>query len=223
MYRILIVEDELIAAEYLKMILEKKGWSVVDIVDNGVDALESIRKYNPHLVLMDIMIKGPKSGCEVAIDIRNISNCSIVFMTAYADDEMISYAMDAKSDGYIIKPYNEREIVAIISLLSAKQNHLNGTKISKIVGGFYFNHETNLLYKSGEIIKLGSNALKLIQTLCDHKNSCVSYEQLYMTLWHDEINLKKLQMVIYRIREICEADFFENINGIGYQIKIDYK
>ncbi len=223
MYRILIVEDELISAEYLKMILEKKGWCVVDIVDNGIDALESIRKYNPHLVLMDIMIKGSKSGCEVAIDIRNISNCSIVFMTAYADDEMISYAMDAKADGYIIKPYNEREIVAIISLLSAKQNHSNGTKISKIVGGFYFNHETNLLYKNGEIIKLGSNALKLIQTLCDHKNNCVSYEQLYMTLWHDEINLKKLQMVIYRIREICEADFFENINGIGYQIRIDYK
>ncbi|WP_263834135.1 response regulator [Sulfurospirillum oryzae] len=222
MYKILIVEDELIAAEYLKMILEKKGWNVVDIVDNGVEALESIRKHNPHLVLMDIMIKGCKSGCEVAIDIRNISNCSIVFTTAYADDEMISYAMDAKADGYIIKPYNEREIFAIISLLSAKQNHCRITKISKIIGGFYFNHETNLLYKNDEIIKIGSNALKLIQTLCDHKNTCVSYEKLYATLWDDEINLKKLQMVIYRIREICQIDFFENINGVGYQIKIDY-
>ena len=86
MYKILIVEDELIAAEYLKMILEKKGWSVVDIVDNGVNALESVAKYNPHLVLMDIMIKGSKSGCEVAMNIRNISNCSIIFTTAYADD-----------------------------------------------------------------------------------------------------------------------------------------
>ncbi|MBP6497065.1 MAG: response regulator [Campylobacteraceae bacterium] len=222
MYKILIVEDELIAAEYLKMILEKKGWSVVDIVDNGMDALSSIRKYNPHLVLMDIMIKGAKSGCEVAIDIRNISTCSIVFTTAYADDEMISYAMDAKADGYIIKPYNEREIVATISLLNGKQKNGNTTKISKIVGGFYFNHETNLLYKNGEIIKIGPNGLKLIQTLCDHKNSCVSYEKLYEMLWDDEINLKKLQMVIYRIREICQIDFFENINGIGYQIKIDY-
>jgi len=223
MYKILIVEDELIAAEYLKMILEKKGWSVVDIVDNGVNALESVAKYNPHLVLMDIMIKGSKSGCEVAMNIRNISNCSIIFTTAYADDEMINYAMDANADGYIIKPYNEREIIASISLLSAKQNINNGTKISKILGGFCFNHTTNLLYKDGEVIKVGPKALKLIEILCNHKNTCVSYEKLYSTLWDDEINLKKLQMVIYRIREICQIDFFENLNGIGYQIKIDYK
>lgn len=223
MYKILIVEDEYIAAEYLKMIVEKQGWSVVASVDNGADALESVRKYEPDLVLLDIMIKGSQSGCEVAMNLRSISNCAIVFTTAYADDEMINYAMDAKADGYIIKPYNERAIVATISLLSAKKSPLPSTKISKIIGGFCFNHETHLLYKQGQIIQMSPNALKLIQILCEHKNHCVSYEHLYTTLWDDEqLNLKKLQMVIYRIREICEVDFFENINGVGYQIKIDY-
>ncbi len=222
MYKILIVEDEAIAAEYLKMILEKRGWEVVDIVDNGEDAMTTIQHSNPHLVLMDIMIKGSKSGCEVAMDIRKISNCSIVFTTAYADEEMINYAMDANADGYIIKPYNEKEIIASISLLSAKQNHHNHLKISKIKGGFYFNHETNLLYKNLEVIQLGPKALKLLQMLCNNKNSCVNYEKLYTHIWTDEINLKKLQMVICRIRDICESDFIENINGVGYQIKIDY-
>lgn len=222
MYKILIVEDEAIAAEYLKMILEKRGWEVVDIVDNGEDAMTTMQHSNPHLVLMDIMIKGSKSGCEVAMDIRKISNCSIVFTTAYADEEMINYAMDANADGYIIKPYNEKEIIATISLLSAKQNHHNHLKISKIKGGFYFNHETNLLYKNLEVIQLGPKALKLLQMLCNNKNSCVNYEKLYTHIWTDEINLKKLQMVICRIRDICESDFIENINGVGYQIKIDY-
>lgn len=222
MYKILIVEDEAIAAEYLKMILEKRGWEVVDIVDNGEDAMTTIQHSNPHLVLMDIMIKGSKSGCEVAMDIRKISNCSIVFTTAYADEEMINYAMDANADGYIIKPYNEKEIIATISLLSAKQNQHNHLKISKIKGGFYFNHETNLLYKNLEVIQLGPKALKLLQMLCNNKNSCVNYEKLYTHIWTDEINLKKLQMVICRIRDICESDFIENINGVGYQIKIDY-
>lgn len=224
MYKIVIVEDECIAAEYLKMIVEKQSWCVVESVDNGADALESVRKYEPDLVLLDIMIKGAMSGCEVAMHLRSISDCAIVFTTAYADDEMITYAIDAKADGYIIKPYNEREIIATISLLSAKKNPLPSTKISKIAGGFCFNHETRLLYKQGRMIKMSPNALKLIQTLCEHKNHCVSYERLYATLWDDEkINLKKLQMVIYRIREICDVDFFENINGVGYQIKIDYK
>ena len=222
MYKILIVEDEAIAAEYLKIILEKRGWKVVDIVDNGEDAIATIQQNNPQLVLMDIMIKGYKSGCEVAMDIRKISHCSIVFTTAYADEEMINYAMDVKADGYIIKPYNEKEIIATISLLSAKQNHHNHLKVSKIMGGFYFNHETNLLYKNLEIIQLGPKALKLLQILCNNKNSCVNYEKLYTNIWDNEINLKKLQMVIYRIREICESDFIENINGVGYQIKMDY-
>lgn len=223
MYKIVIVEDERIAAAYLKMIVEEQGWVVVGNVDNGVDALACVHKHNPDLVLLDIMIKGAMSGCEVAMHLRTISDCSIVFTTAYADNEMICYAMDAKADGYIIKPYNEREIIATISLLSAKKNHLHSTKISKIIGGFCFNHETHLLYRQSKIIKLSSNALKLIQTLCEHKNYCVSYEQLYSALWDDEqLNLKKLQMVIYRIREVCGVDFFENINGIGYKIKIDY-
>lgn len=222
MYKILIVEDEIIAAEYLRIILEKQGWSVVDSVDNGIDALKSVQKHNPHLVLMDIMINGPKSGCEVAIDIRNMSDCSLIFTTAYANDEMINYAQDAQADGYILKPYNERELIANIALLSAKQHHQTNGKISKIIGGFYFNHETNLLYKDSEVVKIGPKALKLIQVLCNQKHSCVTYEKLYTHIWDDEINIKKLQMVIYRIREECDVDFIENINGIGYQIKLDY-
>lgn len=221
MFKILIVEDEVIAAEYLKSILLKRGWSVVNIVDNGVDAIKNIHEYNPHLVLMDIMIKGPKSGCEVAMEIRKISQCSIVFTTAYANEEMINYAMEAKADGYIIKPYNEKEIIATLSLLNAKHTNAH-LKICKISGGFYFNYETKLLYRSIEAVKLGPKALKLIQILCNNKNICVSYEKLYSSIWDDEINLKKLQMVVYRIREICGADFLENVNGIGYQIKIDY-
>ena len=223
MYKILIVEDEVIAAEYLKSILENRGWNVVDVVDNGIDVIKSIKKHNPNLILMDIMIHGAKSGCEVAIDVRKISTCAIVFITAYADDEMIGYAMQVEADGYIVKPYNEKEIIATISLLSAK-HHLNnnGFKITKIKGGFCFNHESGLIYKDGSVIKLGPKAIKLIRILSSHRDNYVSYEKLYEQIWGGEINLKKLQMVIYRIREICKANFLENINGVGYQIMIDH-
>lgn len=223
MYKILIVEDELIAAEYLKSILEARGWDVLDIVDNGIDVIKSIKKHNPDLILMDIMINGAKSGCEVAIDIRKTSNCAIVFLTAYADDEMIGYAMQIKADGYIVKPYNEKEIIATISLLSAKNRvNENGFKITKIKGGFCFNHESGLIYQDSKVIKLGPKAIKLIRILCNHRDNYVSYEELYEKIWEGEINLKKLQMVIYRIREICKVDFLENINGVGYQIMIDH-
>ncbi len=223
MYKILIVEDELISAEYLKNILEHRGWEVVDIVDNGFDAIRSVKKHNPNLVLMDIMIHGSKSGCEVAMDLRKISDCFIVFTTAYADEEMINYAMEVEANGYLLKPYNEKEIIATISLLSIKQNpDTKQYKVSNLVGGFNFNHDTNLLYKNNQIVKLGPKALKLIQILCQNRENIVSYEELYNSIWNDEVNLKKLQMVVFRIREICDSHILENINGVGYKIKIDH-
>lgn len=222
MYKILIVEDELISAEYLKNILEHRGWRVVDVVDNGLDAIRCVKKHNPNLVLMDIMIHGAKSGCEVAMDIRKINDCFIVFITAYADEEMINYAMEVEANGYLLKPYNEKEIIATISLLSIKQNcNTKQYKISTLMGGFCFNHDTNLLYKENEIVKLGPKALKVIQILCQNRESIVSYEELYNSIWNDDVNLKKLQMVVFRIREICATDILENINGVGYKIKID--
>lgn len=223
MYKILIVEDEVIAAEHLKNILEAKGWMVVGIVDNGVDAIKSICQDRPDVVLMDIMINDSKSGCEVAVDIRKISNCSIVFLTAYTDDEMIGYAMQVKADGYIVKPYNEQEIIATISLLGAKKNQYdNGFKITKLKDNFFFNHNENLLYKDSKLVRLGPKAIKLIKILCSNRDTFVSYKELCEKIWDDKINLKKLQMIVYRIREICEADFIENINGVGYKIKIEH-
>ncbi|WP_024954694.1 response regulator [Sulfurospirillum arcachonense] len=223
MYKILIVEDELIPAEYLKSILETRGWEVVAIVDNCKDTIKSVKKYKPNLILMDIMINGSKSGCETAIEIRKTSNCAIIFTTSYANEEMISYAMEIQAEGYMIKPYNEKEIIATISLLSAKQNgNNNHFKITRLIGGFSYIHESNLLYKDAQIVKLGPKAIKLIQILCSHRDKFVSYKKLYEYIWEGEINLKKLQMVVYRIREVCEVDFLENINGVGYQIKIDH-
>lgn len=223
MYKIMIVEDELIAATYLQTILENQDWNVVDIVDNGDDAIKSLKQYKPDLVLMDIMINGPKSGCEVAIDIKKICNCSIIFTTAYADQEMINYAMEVEADGYLVKPYNEKEIIANIAILSAKKNlQKNNAQLTPIFGDFTYIQETGLLYKNGEIVKLGPKSLEFIRILCSNKNNYVSYEKIYEQIWGGPLNLKKLQMVAYRIREMCQVDFLENVNGVGYQIKLDH-
>ena len=222
MYKILIVEDDVIPAAYLRDILEDRGWRVVDVVDNAIDAMRSLKKYSPDLVLMDIIINDTKSGCEVALDIRRISDCSIVFTTAHANDEMISYAVEAKADAYIVKPYNEKEIIATISLLSIKNNNIhNGFNTVKIDGNFTYENDTGLLYKNGKVVKLGPKALKFIQLLCANKDNYVNYHNIYKHIWKGEVNLKKLQMVAYRVREVCEADFLDNIHSLGYKIKLD--
>ena len=221
MYKILIVEDEVMPAEYLKSILSRQGWQVVDIVDNAADAVKSVNKYSPDLILMDIMIKGAISGCEAAVSIRAICNCRIVFVTAYADREMIEYAADIKADGYILKPYNEQEIVANIAILVSKNNSF--TKKTSSENNIYFDCKNNLLYKDKQVVKLGPKSLMLIKTLCLNRNIYIGYEELYGYIWNDKFDLKKLQMLVFRIRKITGKDFIDNIKDMGYKVKCDCK
>jgi len=216
MYKILIVEDEVISANYLKLVLSKQGWEVVDIVDNAVDTIKSVKKYDPHLILMDIMINGPTSGCDTALEVRAISNCSIIFLTAFADEEMISYAMNVNANGYLMKPYKEQEIIANISLLASKKYP---TKNSITQKPTIFTYKNGLLYKNDEIIKLSPKLLQIIKVLYKNQNQFTSYEDLYKNIWDDELNLKKLQMAICRIREIVGKDLIDNIKELGYKIK----
>lgn len=218
MYKILIVEDEVISANYLKSILLKHDWQVVDIVDNATDVIKSVKKYNPDLILMDVMINGPASGCDAALHVRTISNCDIIFLSAFADEEMICYAMSVHANGYLMKPYKEQEIIANISLLSSKHKH---SKKHLELQNTKFHYKNELLYKDGEALKMGPISLKIIKILYENKNKYINYENLYQSVWSDKINLKKLQMAICRIRDIAGKDIIDNIKELGYKIRLD--
>ena len=90
--KILIVEDELIAAESLKAFLRENGYEVIGITDSGAEAFELAKKLQPEIIFMDIMLKDGLSGSEAALKISRISSAKIVFLTAYAEDEMLDYA-----------------------------------------------------------------------------------------------------------------------------------
>ena len=90
--KILIVEDEKILAMGLKKKLEKLGFSVTDLASSGAEAIESVKKVQPDLVLMDIVLKGAMDGIETAEFIINLHDIPIIYLTDYADDEMLARA-----------------------------------------------------------------------------------------------------------------------------------
>ena len=108
--RILIVEDEIITADDIRESLLDMGYSVLDIVSSGEEAIEKLEKYNPDLVLMDIMLEGAMDGIETANHIRSHFNIPVVYITAYADKEIMERAKVTEPFGYILKPFNEREL-----------------------------------------------------------------------------------------------------------------
>jgi CheY-like chemotaxis protein len=118
----LIVEDEKILAMGLKKKLEKLGFSVTDLASSGAEAIESVKKVQPDLVLMDIVLKGAMDGIETAEFIVNLHDIPIIYLTAYADDEMLARAEKTCPYGYILKPYKDSELKANIKMAVYKHN-----------------------------------------------------------------------------------------------------
>ena len=109
--KILIVEDKRIIAENLKNKLEKIGYSVKDIVASGEEAIKrAIESPQPDLILMDIRLTGNIDGIDAANQIRTKFKIPVIYVTAYADDETLRRASITESYGYVLKPFELREL-----------------------------------------------------------------------------------------------------------------
>lgn len=110
MTRVLIVEDERIVAEDLERSLDKLGYSVLGIVSSGEEAVKKTEELGPDLALVDIVLKGGMDGIEAAREIQSRLKIPVVYVTAYADDETLERAKVTEPFGYIVKPFEEREL-----------------------------------------------------------------------------------------------------------------
>ena len=118
--KILITEDERITALDLKMTLEKLGYLVVGSVASGEESIEFARRLKPDLVLMDIHLKTAMMGTEAAQLISKELDIPVIFLSAYSDRSVIREAGQSTPYGYLIKPYDAREIDASIQVALAK-------------------------------------------------------------------------------------------------------
>jgi len=113
---ILIVEDEYIVAKDIKISLEKIGYTICSIVASGEEAITKAEKDDLDLVLMDIMLKGKMDGIEAAELIRSRFGIPVIFLSAYSDKDMLKRAKLALPSGYLLKPFQDRELKAIIEV-----------------------------------------------------------------------------------------------------------
>jgi two-component system, cell cycle sensor histidine kinase and response regulator CckA len=114
--RIMIVEDESIVAEDMKAVLEGFGYAVPAIAFSGEEAVKKAIDTRPDLVLMDIVLKGNMSGMEAVERIRAHADIPVVYVTAYADDNTVRRAKITEPFGYILKPFDARELQTAIEI-----------------------------------------------------------------------------------------------------------
>ncbi len=218
--RILIVEDDLISAQYLKAVLEKEGFEVTDIIDSGEEAIKRLNGCSPDLVLMDIILKDEVSGIEAAI---RHPECKTIFLTAYADEEMMESAVDAKAIAYLMKPYREKEIITTVKLALSHEEKTVPTPLSSnaitLENGFCFDIRHDQLEKDGTILPLSPTMLKLIRILSLNRGNVVTHEAIAAAVWNEPKSNSTLRALVKRFRDSIDEDLIVSINGIGYMVR----
>ena len=114
--QILVVEDEHIVAKDIQYRLQGLGYHIPAVASSGEEALQKAEETRPDLVLMDIRLKGPMNGVEAAEELRRRFNIPVVYLTAYADDHTLHRAKVTEPFGYILKPFEERELYTCIEV-----------------------------------------------------------------------------------------------------------
>ncbi len=125
--RIVIVDDEAVIRMGLRRILEDAGHTVVAEAASGEEALRLVPEASPHLVILDIRVPEP-NGIEIARRLKVEYPVPIVFLTAFSDRELLQDAADAGGYAYIIKPVNERAVLAAIEMVVARWHDLQAAK-----------------------------------------------------------------------------------------------
>jgi len=217
-HNILIVEDDLLSASYLKKLCNEHGFTVTDIVSNAKDALRVIKKSTIDLILMDIMIEGPLSGCELAMHIRSFNKeVIIVFLTAYTSEEMISYALDVKAYSYLIKPYRDVEIISTVRMALHDHSTTYKTTQEHIIeckNGFKLDTRTKQIYHHSQELFLSTKLHTLLVILMRHRGTSLSYEQIAHEIDYPHINT--LRSSIHRLKMKLPSLDLHAVPKVGY-------
>lgn len=224
---ILIVEDESILALGMECSLEEFGYEVSGIETTYHSAIDHARAYQPDLILMDINLKGEKTGIDAAKHIWKECKIPIVFLTSYSDDKTIKNAIECEPYAYLIKPCRDTELKATIETSLHKHNYFYKNKESlSNENTFYlkenisFHRTKGVLQKDEKTIPLTKNELKLFELLSENINETVSFDKISDYIWREPLyDIAKLRALIYRIKKKVGKDIFENIYEYGYILR----
>ncbi len=114
--KILIVEDESIIAEDISDSLISLGYGISGMVYSGEEAIEAAAKFRPDLILMDVNLQGEMDGITAAAEIRSRFQIPVVYLTAYTDEKTLRRVNATKPFGYIVKPFEEKNLHTTIQL-----------------------------------------------------------------------------------------------------------
>jgi CheY-like chemotaxis protein len=162
----MIVEDQSVIATWLQLRLERMGYTVLDTAADTEQALAKAGILGPDLILMDVHLGGGSDGIAAAKDVRDRHGIPVILITGSADDATLRRAREAGVDGFIQKPFDERQLHTAIQTALCKrrlelaQSHVAGAGGS---GSLVDEHVQALLHKLNNELAVATAILALLQ------------------------------------------------------------
>ncbi|MEW6625061.1 MAG: response regulator transcription factor [Bacillota bacterium] len=217
--KILIVEDEINIAEFIKLELEHEGYET-DIAYDGREALNKVKKCLFDIILLDVMIPYI-NGVDICKKVREFSNIPIIMLTAKSDLTDKVLGLDSGANDYITKPFRIEELFARIRVVTRNQTQ-NLNKLS--VGKLTICTNSYQVFLEEKEISLTKKEYDLLYQLILNKNIVMSREKLLQNVWDEnyygdsnvvDVTIKHLRTKIFDDKGII----INTIRGIGYVIK----
>ncbi|NEU05360.1 MULTISPECIES: response regulator transcription factor [Clostridium] len=222
MYKVLIVEDDLVIAKSLKSCLSQWNYDAEFVVDFK-DINKQFIEFNPHLVLLDISLPF-FNGYHWCTEIRKISKVPIIFISSMSDNMNIVMAVNMGGDDFIAKPFDLNVIIAKVQALLRRTYSFSGQMNVIEHNGAVLNiSDTTIEYKNSKI-ELTKNEFKIIQILMENAEKVISREDIMKRLWESDsfIDDNTLTVNVTRLRkklsDIGLIDFIKTKKGIGYMV-----
>ncbi|MEH7180946.1 response regulator transcription factor [Neobacillus vireti] len=222
MKTILVVEDEQTISRVLTVYLQHAGYKVVQAYD-GEHALQLFNEHAPNLVLLDVMLPG-KDGWGVLEDIRKMSACPVIMLTALGDIDYRLKGLNQGADDYIPKPFVGEEVIARVHAVLRRSANVLDTENSKQFGSLKINLNSHVVTINGEEVILTPKDLSLLIFLTERPNRTFTRDDLIESVWgmDYEGSDRAVDLAIKRIRQAL-SDWpssqgeIRTHRGLGYQ------
>ncbi len=222
--RILVVDDEASIRNLVRAYLEAEGYTV-HTAEDGIQGLAAFRRYQPELVVLDVMLPG-MDGFEVLQQIRRESEAYVLMLTAKSEEADRVIGLTVGADDYLTKPFSPRELVARVKAILRRGRQAVTEDPVLTFAHIRIDSKRFKVWRDEQEIDLTALEFKLLKTLATYAGMVLSREQLLERVWGYDFygDERVVDVHIGRIRQKLEPDpahprYIITVRGIGYKFE----
>ena len=201
--RIMIVDDDKHIAELISLYMMKDGYDTKEFYD-GKEALAKFGAYNPHLILLDLMLPS-MDGYQVCAEIRKESKVPIIMLTAKGETFDKVLGLELGADDYVVKPFDPKELVARVKAVLRRYDTKQEKDVEKVLRfpDLEINLSNYTVTYHGKNLEFPPKEFELLSYLAQHPNRVFTREQLLDRIWGYEYvgDTRTVDVHVKRIRE----------------------